>query len=140
MPAVFDNLGIRFQYPENWTLEEDHLSGQRAVTVYSPSGAFWSVMIHPAGADRDALAREAMAVLRAEYPDLESEPSRSTLDDTEMVGYDLYFFYLDLTNTAQVRCFRGPGATYAVLSQGEDRDFQALQKVFEAITLSLIRG
>ena len=39
MAAIFDKLGIRFQYPENWTLDESEaLAGDQAVTVFSPGG------------------------------------------------------------------------------------------------------
>ena len=41
MPARFDKLGISFQYPENWTLDDsDALLGRKSVTVYSPGGRF----------------------------------------------------------------------------------------------------
>ena len=49
MPAQFDSLGISFQYPENWTLDDsDALLGRKSITVYSPGGAFWAVVIIPA--------------------------------------------------------------------------------------------
>ena len=56
MAAIFDKLGIRFLYPENWKLDESEaLEGNQVVTVYSPGESFWSIMIHPA----DGHAREA---------------------------------------------------------------------------------
>ena len=33
MPATFDNMGITFQYPDNWQLDEEELrAGQSAIT------------------------------------------------------------------------------------------------------------
>jgi hypothetical protein len=55
-----------------------------------------------------------------------------------VTGFDLNFYYLDLTNTACVRCLRTERATYAVFSQAEDREFAEIQRVFLAITTSLL--
>ncbi len=39
MPRVYDKLGIRFLYPDNWTLDEDEaIQGNRSVTALSPGG------------------------------------------------------------------------------------------------------
>ena len=39
MPATFNKLGLRFTYPENWTIDESEaLEGAAAVTVFSPGG------------------------------------------------------------------------------------------------------
>ena len=41
MPARFDSLGISFQYPDNWTLDDsDARLGRKSVTVYGPEGPF----------------------------------------------------------------------------------------------------
>ncbi len=139
MPAVFDKMGIHFQYPENWTLDEqDALAGNRSVTVYSPGGAFWSVGIHPRSTDPSRLAQAAVRAMSEEYEGMESEEARETIAGWDLVGYDLNFFYLDLTNTAKVRCVRADQATYSIFCQGEDREFDALRRVFEAITVSFL--
>ena len=51
MPAEFNNLGISFQYPDNWTLDDsDARLGRTSVTVYGRGGAFWSMAIHAGAA------------------------------------------------------------------------------------------
>ena len=142
MPARFDRLGITFLYPENWRLdEEEALQGHQSVTVYSPSGgAFWSVAIHPPSEDPAKLAAAALKVMQQEYEDLDSEAASETLGDREMVGYDMNFFCLDLTNSAVVRSLRTRQATYTIFYQAEDREFDQVQPVFQAITVSLLRG
>ncbi len=141
MPARFEKLGISFQYPDNWTLdEEDALAGRKSVTVYSPGGAFWSLAVHPRSADPAQLAQAAVDALREEYEQIEQEDARETLAGHEMVGYDLNFFYLDLTSTAQIRCLKTDQATYTIFCQGEDREFDAVHLVFQAMTTSLLSG
>jgi hypothetical protein len=141
MPAKFQKLGISFQYPDNWTLdEEDALAGRSSVTVYSPGGAFWSVTVHPRSADPAQLTRAAVDVMKQEYKELDAEQTREILAGWELTGYDLNFFYLDLTNTAQIRCLRADRATYTVFCQAEDREYDEIQAVFRAITTSLVSG
>jgi len=141
MPAKFEKLGISFQYPENWTLdEEDARAGSKSVTVFSPGGAFWSVAVHPRSADPADLSKAAIEALKEEYEQLEQHVAQETIAGRELIGYDLNFFYLDLTNTAQIRCLRTDQATYTVFCQGEDREFDEVRLVFQAMTTSLLSG
>jgi hypothetical protein len=141
MPAEFNKLGITFQYPDNWAVEEETaLAGQNSVTVYSPGGAFWSVSAHPRSADPMKLARAAVDAMKAEYKELEAEQTEETIADREMVGYDLSFYYMDLISTASVRCIRTDRATYTVFCQAEDREFDRIHAVFVAMTTSLLNN
>lgn len=139
MPGVYDKLGIRFLYPDNWTLDEDEaLHGNQSVTVQSPGGAFWSIALHPPTTDPDELASAALEALQAEYPQSEVETVTDRLADQMIGGYDFHFFYLDFVNTALIRGFRTPSASCLVLCQAEDREFVELGPVFRAITTSLL--
>ncbi len=141
MPAVFDKLGIRFLYPENWTLDEQEaLAGENAVTVYSPEGGFWSVMLHPLSVDPSDLTLAALNAMKAEFTDFEAEPAHETVEGFELAGFDMNFYCLDLTNTALVRGLRLADATCIILYQAEDRDFATVEPVFRAITISLLRA
>ena len=86
MPAQFKGLGISFQYPENWKLDDsDARLGRKSVTVYSPGGAFWSVTIHSGSTDPAKLTQAVVAAMREEYDSLEAEEvtenDRRTRDD-----------------------------------------------------------
>jgi hypothetical protein len=141
MPAVYEKMGIRFLYPDNWTLdEEEALRGNTSVTVHSPGGAFWSLVLHSASADPAELAATALRALKAEYQDSEAEPISEQINGRSISGYDLNFFYLDFTSTALIRAFRTAGASCLVLCQAEDREFEELAPVFRAMTTSLLSG
>lgn len=141
MPAKFQKLGISFQYPDNWTLdEEDALAGRQSVTVYCPGGAFWSVAVHPRSADPAQLTKAVVEAMKQEYKEVEATEAREVLAGREMTGYDLNFFFLDLTNTARIRGLRADQATYTVFCQAEDREFDEIQIVFQAMTASLLSG
>ncbi len=141
MPARFDKLGISFQYPENWTLDDsDAVLGRRSVTVTSPGGAFWSIAIQSGSLNPQKLAHAVVQAMRQEYGSVESEEVEETIEGTELVGYDLAFYYLDLTNTAVVRSFTFSQSAYTVFFQAEDREFAQLAAVFQAMTTSVLRG
>jgi hypothetical protein len=140
MPAVFDKLGIRFQYPDNWQLDEkDALAGESSVTVYSPGGAFWSINVHAREVAPKDLVEAALKAMRQEYDELDAERVRERAAGQDLVGYDLNFYCLDLTNTALVRAVRTADATFLILCQAEDREFAEVGPVFRAITASLLR-
>ncbi len=139
VPARFDKMGIAFQYPENWTLDEaDALAGRRSVTVNSPGGGFWSVAVHPATADPASLAQGVVQAMKDEYKEVEVEEARDTLVGHELAGYDMSFYYLDFVNSAQIRALRLKETTYTFFCQAEDREFDKLVMVFRAITASLL--
>ncbi len=140
MPAKCELPGLQFQYPENWTLNEEELEARReSVTVYSPSGAFWSVARYPRSSDPTELALAAVNAMRQEYDSLESHETQETTGGHTLVGYDLYFYCLDMTNTAQVLTTTTGDSTYVVFHQAEDRDFEQVGPVFRAILTSLLR-
>lgn len=139
MPTRFNSMGISFQYPDNWTLDDDDaILGRHAVTVYSPGGAFWSVAIHSASAEPDKLVVAAVEAMKQEYEGLEAEMARETVAGQELLGYNLAFYCLDLTNTARIRSIRTAQSTYMVFCQAEDREFKQVESVFRAMTTSLL--
>jgi hypothetical protein len=144
MPSHFNQYGISFQYPENWTLDEEEMEDlpeeHHAVTVYSPGGAFWTVTVHPRNADPRKLAKAAVKAMKEEYEGVEVEDAAETCLTHDLTGYDFNFIYLDLINTAQIRGLKRPNATYMIFCQAEDREFEAIRRVFQAMTVSLLKG
>jgi hypothetical protein len=141
MPGQYRSMGISFQYPENWSLdEEDVLAGEKSVTVYSPSGAFWSISIYPSMTDLGTLASHAWEAIKEEYGDTDVEEIRESVSGHELTGLDMNFFCMDLTSTAKIRCLQTPRAVYAIFFQAEDKELETLERVFAAITVSLLRS
>ena len=141
MPAQFNSLGISFQYPDNWTLDDsDALLGRKSVTVYSPGGAFWSVAIHSGAAEPAKLAAAVVDTMKKEYQGLEAQEIEESVVGHDLFGYDLAFYCLDLTNTAHVRSLRFAYTTYTIYCQAEDREYERVKKVFEAMTITLLNG
>jgi hypothetical protein len=78
--------------------------------------------------------------MRREYDDLDSEPVRETIGGYDLVGFDLNFFCLDLTNTANIRSLRVDRTTFTIFCQAEDREYREVGPVFAAMTLTLLQS
>ena len=136
----FNRNGIRFEYPENWTIEENSSQdGVFTLSASAPDGAFWSLSRQPAEVDLQQLTDATTEQLRTEYPDLEVYPASDDIFGCRLSGADCNFSYLDLTNTAEVRSLATPTACYVFFSQAEDRDWSRLHHVFRAMTTSFVR-
>jgi hypothetical protein len=141
MPAVFDKLGIRFTYPENWKLDEtEALEGAATVTVYSPGGSFWSISLHSIDTEPEELVAAAVKALRETYDELDAETTTDEIAGHELAGSDVNFYCLDLTNTALVRSFMGERFNGLILCQADDREFAEIEPVFRAMTVSLLKN
>ena len=140
MQANFEKFGIRFQYPDNWTLEaDDLLRGQGAVSVYSPGGGFWSVTVHDPAEDPGDLIGAVVDAMRNTYEELDVEETLESINGRSIRGCEMNFYCLDLTNTATARVIHSSRANYVVLCQAEDREFAELENVFAAMTASLLK-
>ena len=139
--ATYDKSGLNFLYPENWQLVEDSMDEiPRTIVIQSPTGAFWSVDIHPFSVSREELIETVGQAMKEEYPEMESYPVMDAIDGRESVGVDLFFCCLDFVVQSRIRALQEGHATYLLTYQAEDRDFEKLEPVFRAITTSLMRS
>ncbi len=144
MPAVFDQLGIRFEYPDNWSVDEEALDPATAdgeqVLVSSPETAFWQLSKHPPEAELEGLFDEALSALRTVYQEMEVEPVQDMLEDRDIEGFDVNFYCLDFTNTIWLRGFKTSEAMFVLLCQAEDRELKRVGPVFRAMLASVLRN
>jgi hypothetical protein len=140
MPAVYDRFGVKFLYPENWSItDEDDEGWPRSVTVQSRDTGFWSLHVYPAGQELKPVVKELVEAIQAEFDDIEVLPAKETIGQTPTTGVDLAFFYLDLLVEAKIRCIRTPSATIVWLYQAESREFESIEPVLQAIAVSMLR-
>ncbi len=137
MVAEFAEHGVRFMYPENWTLEREANETGWTASVQSPGTAFLMISFHADVADVDALAQSVLEAMREEYPELEAGDCVDSLAGRPAIGHDIRFFSLDLTNTCRTRCIALPEGTLLVLSQVNDLEEDRLEPVLRAISVSL---
>lgn len=140
MPAVYQNFGVRFLYPENWSiLDEESDAWPRVVTIQSRETSFWTLHVFPPNQDARQAVLSVIDTIREVYPDLEVLPAKETIADAETKGVDIAFFYLDLLVEAKIRCLKTPGGTLLWHCQAESREFETMEPVFRAIATSLLQ-
>ena len=144
---TYDANGLYFVYPTNWNLEETEMDEvEGALQLTNPDGAFWILRKYPLETEVDTVVASVVETMRTDYQDMEITRQEKNLFGKTLRGAEMIFFYLDLMNTASVLCYADELTTYAVFWQtgnqlivGND-DPVPLEKVFEAITYSLLRG
>ena len=86
----------------------------------------------------EELVDTALQTMKQVYDELDAEAVAETIGEVELVGCDMNFYCLDLTNTAAVRSGRTGEATLVIFWQADDRELADVEAVFRAITRSLL--
>lgn len=139
MAASYEKFGIRLLYPENWTVHDEQIDAwPRSVSLQSPQGAYWELQVYPADTNPAQLVQQALTAMREIYEDLEAEAVSEDLWQVTARGYNLQFFCLDFLVTSRIRSFQAGMHTCLLTCQAESREFDLQQRVFSAITKSLL--
>lgn len=139
MAATYDRLGVRFLYPESWVISEEQAEAfPLSVTLQSPSGAFWTLHIYERPINMPALVQESLEAMQGLYDGLEYEAAEEPFAGYDSAGYDMDFYCLDFVVTAKSRGILTDDRGFLLLYQAESRDFEELEPVFHAITISLL--
>ena len=140
MPAIYENLGIRFLYPENWSVVDEERDGwPRSVTVQSPETSFWTLLVYPPRQASGPIIDHVIESIRETYEDLEVLEAKEVIGDIAASGVDICFFYLDLLVEAKIRVLSTPSATLLWHYQAESREFDKMEAVFQAMAVSLLQ-
>jgi hypothetical protein len=135
MPERYQWNGISVLYPENWEIQED----DESLNIESPTGAF-VVLSRPENID-EALDR-ARKTMEQEYDEVETENLARVVGESLLEGITQRFVYLDLIITSHLFKLETEDQDFVPLLiqiQGEDRDLDRLQQVFDAIIASVDR-
>lgn len=146
MTKIYQGIGVRCMYPENWSLIEDTEDGQTiGFTLESPTSAFMTVSEYPWNVSPRSAVESSAAAMSAEYEEVEQQEFEPQLAYRGQVlqdcrGIDLQFYYLDLLVTSRVIAFTVERKTYMIQIQAEDRDFATLEQVFQAMIISMLQS
>jgi hypothetical protein len=139
MVARYDEQGIQFAYPDNWSIADEELTDTpRGVSVQSPSGAYWDVKVFSRGESPAWICDQALQAMREVYENIEAEPVTERMFGLSAMGYDLDFFCLDFLVTTQLRCVVVGQRVLLLTFQAESQEFERHRTVFDAITKSLL--
>ncbi|QDT17364.1 hypothetical protein [Alienimonas californiensis] len=122
--------------PDGWTAERDG----GTLTLTSPDTCFWTFTALPGGPDPADAVDSAVAGLREEYEDFESEALATAPLAGGEAGLDAAFFCLDRTVSARVRAFREADVTYVLFYQGIDAEIEERRRELEALSKRAVRA
>ena len=107
--------------------------------------AYLSVLSFDWSTTPDEAIDQASSIIQAEYDNVEKESFSpelishpGPLADTR--GLELYFYYLDLLVRAKLIAFGIPHQTILVQFQAEDSEFASMERVFDAMLLTLCQS
>ncbi len=138
MPLQFEGIGISLMYPDTWRIEEEP-SDSQGISIESPGGAFMFINCYPSLSPDEAIENACQAML-AEYDEVETETFTRTVSDRLFEVVAQRFIFLDLIIVSQVLSFTHADNTYLVQIQGEDREVDQLQPVFDAMLASIFQN
>jgi hypothetical protein len=137
MFGIYDDHGIRFEYPPTWEIDVSDDGPRIAVTVQSPDGpAFSLITLDTTRPGVNELVEEALMALREEYPSLDARPSHESIDGQETIGHDIEFVSLDMINVCAIRAYRSPRRTIFIMAQWSDVEGSDPESVCMAIRAS----
>lgn len=136
MPGTFEDFGLRFLYPDNWTVaarEED--ARCEGVTLDLPAGGFFSVTRYFDQSEPESLLSGIAEAMKIEYPEIETDAIAVSDDDDFFI--ESRFYYLDLLVISRSIAIESGDDIIVVQAQAESREFDASEQVFEAVMRSL---
>ena len=134
----FERDGIRFQYPENWTLETDEdADGGWSVSVQSPETAFLLLTLRPDADNAAELADQTLDALKVEYKELDEANAVGTFAGQVAIGHDIDFLTLDIAVTCWTRCVQTLAGPLLVMCQVSEYERDRNEPVLRAICASL---
>lgn len=140
MPGIYDQQGVKFLYPDNWTLAGQSLDTEPIVVeLQSPSSAFWTLHVYSLENDAGEIIDEFRDAMSAEYENIEVETVDEMEGEEPVLGYDMAFYCLDFLVSAKVRCWRQGNSLVLTHAQAEDREFEEIAPIFRAMTVSMMR-
>lgn len=142
MTAVYEKLGLKFLYPENWKLTDSgDDSVPHEITIDSPDGAaMWSVHVYPNDSCPDDLLDQTVDSLRETYADLELSELEDPASEKSIEGNEALFYCLDFLVRVRLQVFETDQHRILAWYQAEDREFEKMDLVFQAITTSLLQS
>ena len=133
MLKVYTKSGVAFQYPGNWTLDEEDDGESWAVVVNSPGTAFFIVSLRPDNQTPPQVVDVTLDTLKAEYKELDAEPVTETISGYPAVGYDIDFITVDTTIAAWSRCVSLAEGNLLVIGQVSELDRRMYEEVLKAM-------
>jgi hypothetical protein len=136
---TFTRGGVTLRYPPDWAFDVEDDRTAWSATVQSSQTAFVLVALRPDAAGPGELVDEALAALRSEYRELDSEPVVESVSGQPAVGYDVDFLSVDMSVVCLLRGLNtldGPLLLMAQVSEYDrERNEPRLREVIASVQI-----
>lgn len=137
MVKQFNEDGVSFRYPDDWTLEREETESGWTASLQSRETTFLVVTLDRGMPEPERMVQTALETLKSEYPLLDADSAMDLLAGEMAVGHDIAFFSFDLPNTAWTRSLYCGAGTLLLYWQANDLELPETEPVLRAITGSL---
>jgi hypothetical protein len=136
--SEFNQSGISFRYPANWSLEADNSSDTEwTVSIQSPATAFILFSLRPDARDPADLADQTLDALKTEYQELDAENRVETIAGQPAIGHDIDFLTVDSAIICRTRCLETSSGPLLIMCQLSEFERVQNDAVLQAIVSSL---
>tara|TARA_R110002072_G_scaffold303141_1_gene495734 strand:- start:55385 stop:55960 length:576 start_codon:yes stop_codon:yes gene_type:complete len=136
--AVYEEHGIRFEYPDNWELSHEHHDEDFSVTIESEGTAFWMLSVLQGRPVAEDVIEAALESFRMEYEPVDVYESQDSICLLPTVAKDVDFYELEMVNHARLLACETDSTTIFVLLQMSDTERAGAEPLLKAITESLM--
>lgn len=143
MPRVFENSDLKLLFPENWYLSQSHQAADGIayeITLENVAGATWSLTVCDSRQVADQFIDQTRQEIDRMYESTEWSQGGIEMMGQQLDGWNGYFFSLDLLVAVQIRSIDLDSRVCVVQTQAENAEFEQLDRVFQAITYSLLQS
>jgi hypothetical protein len=135
---VYEGHGIRFNYPDDWELEESENEDGASVVLESPVTVTLTVSILPSCPRPVEVIEQILDIFKSEYEEVDVyEPAERTFGEYSVMTQELEFVCHELINVVKIIAIRTYQFTILMMSQGYDQDMEEFNQVLENIFQSL---
>ncbi len=141
MLSTYQGNGVSCAYPETWKVQESQGDDDtEGFLIESPDAAFFAVSKFPWTCAPREVLEQATEALQQEYEEVEVEWIDSDLSMADSRSVEVRFFLLDMLVVSKLRAFSLGHQTYLIEQQAEDREYQRVDQVFDAMVETLIQS
>ena len=135
--ATFDDWGLSFDYPDDWTLDVQPDAREPSVMLQTPGSGFVMVTVISDRPTPTHVLDTAQTAFEEEYADCEVELPDASLAGVEAEARDIDFTCHDLVTTARMRAAEVGGRTLFLLAQRPDIEADEADEAFAAMEASV---
>lgn len=136
--AVYEEHGVRFEYPDGWEISHEHHDEDFSVTIESEGTAFWMLSVLSGRPAAEEVIDAALGSFEAEYDSVDVYESADRICMLPTVATEVDFYELEMVNHASLRACETDNTTIFVLLQMTDTEREVVGPLLKAISDSLM--